>query len=68
MSDLPHPSGYENSDADPRLIAALAAGIAIFLILVPAILVVGYPEAKSGMGRSRAADRADSDRPGDEGA
>ena len=45
MSDLPHPSGYENSDADPRLIAALAAGIAIFLILVPAILVVGYPEA-----------------------
>jgi hypothetical protein len=45
MSDVSHPSGYEQSDADPRLIGALALGIACFLLVTPFVLLAGYPGA-----------------------
>jgi len=35
--------GYERSDADPRLIAAIAAGTAAFVALVPLTLRAAYP-------------------------
>ena len=43
MSDALHPNDYEGSDADPRLIGALALGIAIFLIATPFLLLAIYP-------------------------
>jgi hypothetical protein len=46
MSDVPRPSDYERSDADPRLIGALAAGLAAFLIAVPLLLLAIYPGAE----------------------
>ncbi len=45
MSDALHPSGYEKSDADPRLIGSLALGIAIFLIGTPFLLLAIYPRS-----------------------
>src|SRR6185312_12582356 len=45
MSDVPHPSDYERSDADPRLVGAIAAGLAIFLVAVPFLLLAIYPGA-----------------------
>jgi hypothetical protein len=45
MGDVPRPSDYERSDADPRLIGALAAGLAVFLIAVPLLLSAIYPGA-----------------------
>lgn len=45
MSDAVHPSNYERSDADPRLIASLALGIAIFLIATPYLLLAIYPHS-----------------------
>jgi hypothetical protein len=49
MSDALHPSNYERSDADPRLIGALAAGIAAFLAITPYLMLAIYP----GSGDSR---------------
>lgn len=46
MNDVSRPSDYEKSDADPRLIGALALGIAIFLAATPLLLRAGYPDAK----------------------
>jgi hypothetical protein len=43
MSDVPHPPRYEKSDADPRLIGALALGVALFLLATPYLLRVIYP-------------------------
>src|SRR4051812_49226807 len=43
MSDALHPSNYERSDADPRLIGSLAVGIAIFLVATPFLLRAIYP-------------------------
>ena len=40
-----HPTDYERSDADPRLIAALALGSAIFLAATPLMLRVIYPSS-----------------------
>jgi hypothetical protein len=40
-----HPSDFERSDADSRLITALAAGIAVFLIGSPFLLRAIYPSA-----------------------
>jgi hypothetical protein len=34
---------FEPSDANPWLLAALAGGMAGFLVLIPFILLVGYP-------------------------
>jgi hypothetical protein len=39
----PSAVAYERSDAEPRLLGALAAGIAAFLILTPWILLLIYP-------------------------
>jgi hypothetical protein len=44
MRDQSHPNDVERSDADPRLIAAIAAGAGIFLIAVPFIVLGGYPD------------------------
>jgi hypothetical protein len=40
-----HPDDVERSDADPRLIAAIALGIAVFLAGTPYFLYAGYPSA-----------------------
>src|ERR1043165_8672479 len=48
-----HPDDFERSDADPRLVAALAAGIAIFLIGSPFLLRVIYPSATQIAGVER---------------
>jgi len=45
MNDVTHPKDYERSDADPRLIAALALGVAAFLIVAPFGLLALYPGA-----------------------
>ena len=45
MNDVTHPNDYERSDADPRLIAALALGVAAFLIVTPFGLLALYPGA-----------------------
>jgi hypothetical protein len=45
MNDITHPNDYEKSDADPRLIAALAVGVAAFLIVTPFGLLAVYPGA-----------------------
>jgi hypothetical protein len=45
MSNVRHPTDYEESDADPRLITALALGIAVFLLATPFILLAGYSGA-----------------------
>jgi hypothetical protein len=43
MSDVPHPQDYEKSDADPRLIGALALGVAIFILATPYLMRAVYP-------------------------
>ncbi|MBV8835379.1 MAG: hypothetical protein JO000_02475 [Alphaproteobacteria bacterium] len=45
MAASAHPHDYERSDADPRLIAAIALGIVVFLAASPFILSEGYPWA-----------------------
>jgi len=45
MAASSHPNDYERSDAEPRLIAAVALGIAIFLLATPFIIHAGYPWA-----------------------
>jgi hypothetical protein len=45
MSDVSRPRDYEKADADPRLVGALALGLAIFLLLTPFMLMVLYPDA-----------------------
>jgi hypothetical protein len=50
MSDVSRPSDYEKSDADPRLIGALALGVAIFLLVTPFALKTIYPSAMSSGG------------------
>jgi hypothetical protein len=39
------PIEYESSDADPRLIAGLGAGVAVFLLLSPLGLSLMFPDA-----------------------
>ncbi len=41
---------YEPSDANPRLVAALAGGVAIFLIATPLILLAVYPASRASKG------------------
>jgi hypothetical protein len=45
MRDQSHPNDVERSDADPRLIAAIAAGVGIFLIAVPFLVTASFPDA-----------------------
>jgi hypothetical protein len=47
MDDSPRPNAFERSDADPRLLSALAIGIAVFLAVAPFLIVAGYPDAAS---------------------
>ena len=48
-----HPSGYERSDADPRLIAAIALGLGVFLLLTPFALQLLYPAATQSSDMAR---------------
>jgi hypothetical protein len=50
MNDIPHPGNYERSDADPRLISALALGVAVFLLVTPIVLYVVYPASHPDWG------------------
>jgi hypothetical protein len=50
MDGSPRPKAFERSDADPRLLGALAIGIAAFLLIAPFLIVAGYPDA-STLGR-----------------
>jgi hypothetical protein len=45
MHKISHPNNVERSDADPRLVAALAIGVAVFLLAVPLIVRLSYPDA-----------------------
>jgi hypothetical protein len=45
MNDISHPRDCERSDVDPRLIGALALGVAIFLLVTPYALLAVYPNA-----------------------
>lgn len=50
MVDSPPPRAFERSDADPRLLSALAIGVVVFLLIAPFLIVAGYPDA-STLGR-----------------
>ena len=45
MHDVSRPHDFERSDANPRLIGALALGVAVFLIGVPFLVLISYPDA-----------------------
>ena len=45
MHDSSRPNDVERSDANPRLISALAIGVASFLVAVPFIVFAGYSDA-----------------------
>jgi len=45
MREISPPSGYEISDAPPRLVALLAAGIGLFLVAAPLLLLAVFPDA-----------------------
>jgi hypothetical protein len=53
MDAAPHPDDFERSDASPRLIAALAAGTAAFLVISPLLLRVIYPSTARPPGIER---------------
>jgi hypothetical protein len=44
MREQSHPTDVERSDADARLISAIAVGLAIFLLAVPFLVLGGYPD------------------------
>jgi hypothetical protein len=46
MRDQSHPTDVERSDADPRLIGAIAAGAGLFLLAAPFLVQAIYPGAK----------------------
>jgi hypothetical protein len=46
MHDVSRPNDFERSDADPRLIGALAMGVAVFLLGVPLLVLMSYPDAR----------------------
>lgn len=45
MRDVSRPKNFERSDADPRLINALALGVFLFLVSVPFVVLMSYPAA-----------------------
>jgi hypothetical protein len=47
LHDVSRPHGFERTDADPSLIGLLALGVAVFLVGVPLIVSVSYPDAFS---------------------
>ena len=50
MNDVSRPSDHEKSDADPRLIGAIALGVATFLVVTPLLLRALYPAAERAGG------------------
>ncbi len=46
MHDGSRPHDFERSDADPRLISALALGVGAFLLATPFLLQTLYPDAR----------------------
>jgi hypothetical protein len=46
MQNLLRPNDFERSDADPRLISAIALGVTFFLVAVPFIVLASYPDAR----------------------
>ncbi len=46
MPDISRPQDFERSDADSRLISALALGVAAFVIATPFLLQALYPDAR----------------------
>ncbi len=46
MYDVSRPHDFERSDADPRLISALALGVGAFLLATPFVLHALYPDAR----------------------
>src|SRR5690349_232112 len=46
MHDVSRPRDFERSDADPRLISALALGVGAFLLATPFLLQALYPDAR----------------------
>jgi hypothetical protein len=53
METEPHPDDFERSDADARLLAALAAGTAVFLVVSPFLLAAVYSSATQIAGVAR---------------
>jgi hypothetical protein len=53
MNDTPHPGDHERSDVDPRLIGALALGLALFLVTTPLLMAALYPSARHSPGVPR---------------
>jgi hypothetical protein len=47
MHDVSRPNDFERSDADPRLISAIALGVVVFLVGVPFLVLATYPDATS---------------------
>lgn len=45
MDNASRPDNFERSDADPRLISALAIGVALFLVAVPLLVLAAYRDA-----------------------
>jgi hypothetical protein len=45
MSTVRYLTDFDKSDADPRLLAVLGLGIAVFLLAMPLVLLIAYPEA-----------------------
>jgi hypothetical protein len=45
MDNASRPDDFERSDADPRLISAIAAGVALFLVAVPLLVLTAYRDA-----------------------
>lgn len=50
MQDVSRPKNFERSDADPRLVSAIAIGVAVFLIGAPFLVLASYRDA-GGLGR-----------------
>jgi hypothetical protein len=47
MEQVSHPGDYERTDADPRVVAGLAAGVAVFLLITPFLLLALYPSSRT---------------------
>lgn len=45
MDEASRPADFERSDADPRLLGALAAGVVVFLIAAPLLVLALYRDA-----------------------
>jgi hypothetical protein len=55
MSEPSHASGYERTDANPRLLIAIASGFVLFLAASPLIVLGIFPgsDSRGGIERNR---------------